>query len=61
MIADAEEKKYRIVIQVGGKTFLDSRVWHWRSRGWFEKEVKRLNQLCGVTAYIEAVVVEPGP
>ena len=55
------EKKYRLVVQVDGKIFKDTRLYEWPLRRYVEGEARRLNQLFGVTAYIEPVVLEPGP
>ena len=45
--------KYRIVIELNGKTFKDTKLYDEPYKHFAEREVRRLNQLREINAYVE--------
>ena len=53
--------KYRVVIELNGKTFKDTRLYDEPQKHFAEREVRRLNQLREVRAYVEITGDQSGP
>ena len=47
--------KYRVVIELNGKTFKDTKIYDEPYKHFAEKEARRLNQLREIKAYVEAL------
>ena len=52
--------KYRLVIEVDGRTFKDTKLYDERFKHFAEREARKLEHLVGIKAYVEVTGDQPG-